>query len=360
MHGSQSRYDFIEIAERQIVFGSKFRQSCPPIDSRQSGLYYLNMNSLTKTQELELLSSLESRAESPLKFAYIGDGYQNWLKIARESRENHDLEFEEDLLKKESLPFIFRGLNENIDTVNIIDFGCGDGIPMLPVFEYLNNLSIKNINYIPVDISQTMLDEAIKTVKNRYNVTATPILFDFEKGEIIEKILQFSRGGRTRNYFFLLGNTIGNFDNTEKVLSNLKMSMFSDDYLIVGNQISNLLNIPRIVEYYKNKNTFKLVTSTLVNYGMKCDLEEFKVRWNENEKQIEGFLTAGQEKNISIADRNLTFEKNEEILLFISKKYVEESLVEILNRAGFRIDLFTTNKRKDNCIISVSPSRYKS
>jgi hypothetical protein len=56
--------------------------------------------SLTKTQELELLSSLESRAESPLKFAYIGKGYENWMKIAEKSRENHDLEFEEDLLKK--------------------------------------------------------------------------------------------------------------------------------------------------------------------------------------------------------------------------------------------------------------------
>jgi ubiquinone/menaquinone biosynthesis C-methylase UbiE len=45
--------------------------------------------------------------------------------------------------------------------VNIIDFGCGDGVPMLPVFEYLQSLSISNINYIPVDISQTMIDQAV-------------------------------------------------------------------------------------------------------------------------------------------------------------------------------------------------------
>lgn len=316
--------------------------------------------SLTKTQELELLSSLESRAESPVKFAYIAKGYENWMKIAKKSRENHDFEFEEDLLKKESLPFIFREIDKETKTVNIIDFGCGDGIPMLPIFEYLQEVSIPNINYIPVDISQTMIDQAVKTLKEKYTINVTPILFDFEKGEIIEKILQLPRDKTSRSYFFLLGNTIGNFDNTEKVLSNLKMSMFSDDHLIIGNQISNLMNIPKIIDYYKTKEIFDFTTSVLSNYGLTAESNEFSSRWNENKKQIEGFLKLNKDKSVSITDKNLTFEKNEEILLFISKKYVEESLVEMLNRSGFRIDLFTTNKRKDNCIISVSPSRYKS
>jgi len=320
----------------------------------------MNKN-LTKTQELELLSSLESRAESPAKFMYIGDGYEKWKKIAERSRNNHDLEFEEDLLKRDSLPFIFREINKETETINIIDFGCGDGIPMFPIFDYLKNLSIKKINYIPVDISQAMLDEATKAIKEKYDfITITPILFDFERGEIIEKILQLPRNKNSHNYFFLLGNTVGNFDNTGKVLSNLKMSMFSDDYLIIGNQISNLLNVPKIIEYYKTQEMFDITVSTLKNFGFECNFNEFGVRWNDNKKQIELFLTMEKDKTIRISDRTLTFEKNEEILLVISKKYIEESIVELFNRTGFRIDLFTTNKRKDNCIISVSPSRYKS
>ncbi|MFA5080795.1 MAG: L-histidine N(alpha)-methyltransferase [Candidatus Paceibacterota bacterium] len=318
-------------------------------------------NNLTKTQELELLSSLESRAESPLKFGYIGDGYKNWIRIAEKSRENKDLEFEEDLLKKESLPFIFREINNKTETINIIDFGCGDGVPMFPIFEYLTSLKIKNINYIPVDISQAMLDGSAKNIKKKFKfINITPILFDFEKGEIIEKILQISRNEKTHNYFFLLGNTIGNFDNTEKVLSNLKMSMFSDDYLIIGNQISNLINTAKIIKYYQEKEKFDFFVRILKNYGMKCYSEEYTIRWNEKKKQIEGFLVLKEDKKIIIAGRMLQFEKGEEILLFISKKYIEESIVEMLNKAGFRIDLFTTNKKKDNCIISVSPTRYRS
>ena len=47
---------------------------------------------LTIIQELELLSALESRGESPLKFAYIGTGYRNWIEIANKSRENRQNE----------------------------------------------------------------------------------------------------------------------------------------------------------------------------------------------------------------------------------------------------------------------------
>lgn len=316
---------------------------------------------LTKSQELELLSALESRAESPLKFAYIGDGCKNWRKVAEKSRENMSLEYEEDLLKRDSLPFIFRNITKETDLVNIIDFGCGDGVPILPIFEHLVSLSVSNINYIPVDISQSMLDFATKTVKDKFSsVNISPILFDFEKGEIIEKILQFPRNKNSHNYFFLLGNTIGNFDNTEKVLSNLKMSMFSDDYLIIGNQISNLLNTSKIIKYYQAKEMSDFFSRTLRSFGMECRFDEFCIRWNEKKKQIEGFLVLEKDKSIVINERSLKFEKSEEILLFISKKYIEESIVELLNKAGFRIDLFTTNVKKDNCIISVSPTRYRS
>jgi uncharacterized SAM-dependent methyltransferase len=314
---------------------------------------------LTKTQELELLSALDSRAESPLKFAYVGAGHKEWIKIARKSREEHSVEFEENLLKIESLPFIFRSINKNVGTVNIIDFGCGDGIPMLPIFEYLQKLS--KVRYIPIDISQNMLTEAEKTIKSKFpGIRIIPVLSDFEKGEIFENILQLTKAPNTKNFFFLLGNTLGNFDNTEKVLSNLKLSMFSDDSLIIGNQIANLFASSRFVEYYQAKEVFDLVSSTLKNYGMDCLFKEYFVRYNTHEKQIEMLLRLKEDKQITIANYSVKFEKGEEILLATSKKFAEETLIEEFNNVGFRIDLFATNKKKNTCIASISPTRYKS
>lgn len=314
---------------------------------------------LTQNQELELLSALDSRAESPLKFAYIGTGYKEWIEIAEKSREEHSIQFEENLLKVESLPFIFRAINNKTKTVNIIDLGCGDGVPMLSIFDYLQRIS--NIRYIPVDISQNMLTEAEKTIKNKFpNIEIIQVLSDFEKGEILENILQFVKAPNTRNYFFLLGNTLGNFDNTEKILSNLKISMFSDDSLVIGNQIANFFASSKFVEYYKAKEAFDLVSSTLKNYGMNFSFKEYSVRWNAQQKEIEMFLKLKEDKKITIAGYSVYFEKGEEILLATSKKFTEESLVEEFNNVGFRLDLFVTNKQKNTCITSIMPTRYKS
>ncbi|MFA5013489.1 MAG: L-histidine N(alpha)-methyltransferase [Candidatus Paceibacterota bacterium] len=317
---------------------------------------------LTPTQELELLSALESRAEVPFKFAYIGEGAKNWIKYVEESRKKHELEYKEDGLKTESLPFIFREIDNQTDTVNIIDFGCGDGVPMLPICEYLKNISnISIIRYIPVDISESMIAEAMATISAKFpEIEIIPIVFDFEKGEILEKIIQLAKAGRARNYFFLLGNTLGNFDNTKKILSNLKLSMFSEDKLIVGNQVSNFLAYVKLVEYYKTKEVFDLLVGVLKRYGMVCDFNEYNVRWNNEKKQIECFLIVERDKQIMISDHIVRFEKGEEILLAISRKFMEESIVEIFNSVGFRIDFFSTNKQKDTLIASVSPSRYKS
>lgn len=314
---------------------------------------------LTKNQELELLSALDSRAESPVKFSYIGEGYQKWIDIAAKSREEHSVQFEENLLKIESLPFVFRGVTKDTTTVNLIDFGCGDGVPMLPIIQYLQD-SV-SVRYIAVDISQSMIDEAEKTIREQFpQVEIVKVLFDFEKGEILEDILQLTKAAYTRNYFFLLGNTLGNFDNTENILANLKLSMFSEDSLIIGNEVSNLLASSKFVEYYRAREAFDFVSSTLRDCGMNCSFDEYTVRWNADAKQIEMALKLQEDKEITIAGYPVLFEKGEEILLAISKKFAEETIVEVFNNVGFRVDLFTTNKKKNTCIVAVTPTRYKS
>lgn len=316
---------------------------------------------LTNIQELELLSALETRSVTPLKFAYLGDGYKRWSAIMEKSLRDRSVHYEEELLKKESLPFIFREINQGVEAVNVIDFGCGNGIPMLSVFSYLQTKNIPTLRYIPVDISAKMLGQAQRRMKPILkNVEVIPILFDFEKGEILEEIMKTTKRRNARNYLFLLGNTLGNFDSPEKVLSNLKLSMFTDDALVIGNEISNLVATQKTLEYYHSKEVYSHTTSTLRSYGMRCRTKEFDVRWNAMERQVEMFLALEKGRRITIAGHTVQFEKGEEILLAVSKKFAEEELVETLNRVGFRLDLFTTNDKKNNCIVSITPTRYRS
>lgn len=230
---------------------------------------------------------------------------------------------------------------------------------MVPVLEFLRDRS--RVRYIPVDISPKMLDEAEKNLLERFpdlNIIKVP--FDFEKGEILETILKLTKEKRTRNYFFLLGNTLGNFENTEKILTDIKLSMFPNDTLIIGNQISNLLASQKFIEYYRTEEAFNLVSATLKGYEMDCSFEEYSVRWNGNLKQIEMVLTMKSDKTVEIAGHRVEFEKGEEILMAISKKFAEETIVETFNNVGFRIDFFTANRKKNTCIVSVTPTRYKS
>lgn len=328
-------------------------------------MYFYQMSKkspLTISQELELLSSLEAHGSVPLKFTYLGDGYKKWINIAKMSRKSGGVEKIENELLTKNLQYIFKELEDNnVNEFNIVDLGCGDGKPIESIFIYLKENDFfkrYKITYIPVDISQNMLDHATKYISEKFDVKIKPTLIDFEKGSFPE-ILISSDNKKTFNYCFFLGNTLGNFSDTGRILSNFKDSMFSTDFLIVGNELSNLHAINKIVEYYKDKSVYELVINTLKHYGYEDSEGSYNVRWNSNKKQIEGYLILKKDIEFNIANTIINFEKNEEILLFISKKYVEEDLIKIFNEIGFRIHLFTTNKEKRHCILSINPSRYK-
>jgi len=319
-------------------------------------------SSLTISQELELLSSLEAHGSVPLKFSYLGDGYQKWINIAKMSRKSGGVEKIENELLTENLSFVFEELkNNNSKEFNIVDLGCGDGKPIESVFSYLeknNFLKKYKVTYIPIDISQNMLGHATNHISKKFNVKTKTTLIDFEKGSFPEVLIS-ANNKKSFNYCFFLGNTLGNFSDTGRILSNFKDSLFSTDYLIVGNELSNLHAINKIVDYYKDKSVYELVINILKHYGYKDSDGDFNVRWNENRKQIEGYLILNRDIEFEIAKSKIEFERNEEILLFISKKYVEEDLIKIFNEIGFRIHLFTTNREKRHCLLSINPSRYK-
>lgn len=321
-----------------------------------------NKKSLSLPQELELLASLEAHGAVPLKFAYLDQGFIKWIKIAQKSRASGGLEKLEDKILQKNLPFLFSELEKNKgQEFNIIDLGCGDGRPIGSVFSYLQaKRLIKNnqINYIPIDISSNMLYHATQYISQHYKVKTKPYLIDFEKGSFPE-ILISGNNKKSLNYCFFLGNTLGNFTDTGRILSNFKDSMFSTDYLIVGNELANLQAMQKIIRYYQDQAGYDFVVNTLKRYGYRDSDGTFHVRWNENKKQIEGYIKLKKDIKFKIAETNIKFEKNEEILLFISKKYVEDDLIKIFNEIGFRIHIFTTNQAKRYCLLSVNPSRYR-
>lgn len=317
------------------------------------------MQEFTRKQELEILNHLDSKAEMPLKFNYLG-GFDSWIKIAERSREEGTVQSKEEDLKLASLSYIFRELT-NGQSVNIIDFGPGDGVPMLSVIGYLqDNFDDLRIKYIPIDISQAMLDISVQKMSDNFpDVEIKKILGDFEDSALFEDVFA-EINPQDQTFAFLLGNTLGNFHNTESLLQNITSSLFSDNTLVIGNEISNLFLAEKLLKYYAPQSIAAFTTAVLKRYKFSFQKEDIRVKWNAEKKQIEGYLSVPEDTTVEILDNKVFFETGEEILLFVSKKFSEDTLLSTFASAGLRIDFMTTNKAKDVGIFAVRPTRYKS
>ena len=108
----------------------------------------------TKRQEAELITSIQGRGEIPLKFVYLGEGAKKWQAIAQKRSGGGINSMEAQLLEKRAKDFlhVYAGAKK----VNVIDIGCGDGTPVLPLLAELSEQGVA-FRYVPLDISQEML-----------------------------------------------------------------------------------------------------------------------------------------------------------------------------------------------------------
>ena len=135
----------------------------------------------TKRQESELITAIKGRGEIPLKFVYLGKGVYNWVKIAKSRLEKGGINNAEALLLKKRVAEFLNTIPDSKE-INVIDIGCGDATPCLPILEKLKEKNIK-FNYVPIDISKEMLDIAVNTVTSKFKGTnCKPFELDFELG----------------------------------------------------------------------------------------------------------------------------------------------------------------------------------
>jgi uncharacterized SAM-dependent methyltransferase len=308
---------------------------------------------LTKRQEAELVTAIQGRGEVPLKFAYLGEGAGNWDQIAKERSEGEGINsVEGSLLKKRINDFISTLNTEN--GVNLVDIGCGNGIPACPIIEELQSRNIK-VTYVPMDISNEMLELAVKTVSEKFNVDCKPVEMDFELGQFSDVMYEIKQGGSV-NLMIFFGSTLGNHSDLNRVLSNFRDSMTSKDYLIVGVELTNLAKVSKIIPHYENKAVEQLVTNTL--RFLKVPDYVYEVLWNERYSQIEMRAKITKDSEVQIANEKFVLQKDESILLARSIKFTEYAVTKLFSDVGFRTELLTTSEDRGYILTMVQPTRY--
>jgi len=309
----------------------------------------------TKKQEFELLTAIKGRGEIPLKFAYLGEGAYNWEAIAKERAKKGGI----NLIERKLLNFRiddFLRKYEGVSQLNVIDIGCGDGSPAYPILEKLNEKKIK-FNYIPVDISEEMLNLAEKRIKRDFKVESQKILLDLDSGQFSDKIYGLRKKG-TANLLLFLGSTLGNFSDMHRVLSNMLESMSSEDYLILGMEMTNLVKAEQLIPRYKADIVLNLLKFIPNKIGLNNNNSEMIVSWNVNESRIEVRLKLKKDVKVRVGSESFALKEDELILLARSSKFTEWTFTKLLSDAGFRTELLTTSEDRGYTLSMIQPTRY--
>ncbi|MEX2014808.1 MAG: L-histidine N(alpha)-methyltransferase [Candidatus Saccharimonadales bacterium] len=311
---------------------------------------------LTKKQEYELLASISARGEIPDKFTYLNGGWKLWDKTYTQRAQKGGKAYDErELLADHINSFV--NVFAKPKGINLIDLGCGNGKPVIPIIEVLQREKIA-VNYVPVDISSAMIDLAIKNLFEKFSdLSIKKLVIDFEKESLADALLDIKQQNNYPSFLVNLGNTLGNYINTSAVLTNFLESMTLDDYLVIGNGLANDYNTQKILVSY-NKYDEENVTLPAKSLGIYDSGDKFNWVWNNAKNRVEGRIKLNTDKSVTLAGQNVNLEAGEELLVMRSNKYSESSLTKLLSDVGFRTELLTTTKNRNEIIAMVQPTRY--
>ncbi len=309
----------------------------------------------TKRQESELITAIKGRGEIPLKFAYLGEGAKNWDKIAHHRTDSGGINSVEGKLLADKATSFISAFGKT-PKINVIDIGCGNGLPTFPIMEELQKKNIP-FRYIPIDISNELLDLAEQSVQKEFNVEVKKYQLDFELGNFSDITYELKSDG-SANLLCFLGSTLGNHSDRSRVLTNFRDSMSSEDFLIIGVELTNFTKINKILTYYKDDAAKDFVCFIPEQIGINRGDAEFNAEWNEKDSQIEIRLLLKKDIAITIGSEKFPLENNESILVGRSLKFTEWAVAKQLSDVSFRNELLTTNPERSYLLSMVQPTRY--
>jgi SAM-dependent methyltransferase len=314
----------------------------------------------SRQQLTELVSSISSRSEIPYKFSYLDQGADLWNEHHKFSNDNEkNFVSKEHKLIVDNLDNIVNRFR-NYKYINITDFGCGNGLPVIPILEKLLKEGFK-VTYTALDISQRMLDIDEKELLNNFpNLQYTSQVLDFDRFNISD-ILMFSKKEKeAANLLLYLGGTLGNQTDTGRIYANLRDSMGLDDFLLVSEGITT--SLPKNTATQSNKYHLKRTTWILDLLGLKDYYSDgvfdiFDPLKKETSRKIP--ILKDITINLSIDSKNFEINLNQggEILVFRFYWYKETEIIQQVVEHGFVIDQFTSNLDGSCALMMVRPKQ---
>jgi len=234
---------------------------------------------------------------------------------------------------------------------DLIEFGAGDGLKTKILLNHFVDKNV-NFNYIPIDISKSVLSGLTKDLNNTLpELVIKPICDDY-----FHALEELNKVDYNKKIILFLGSNIGNFrgDNAIPFLKHLRADMNEKDQLFIG---FDLMKDPKVIlDAYNDK---KGITSDF-NFNL-LDRINKELGGNFNRANFSHYPSydplTGETKSYLISLKNqtvrieglsqsFTFKKWEPVFTEISQKYSLNDIDRLANHSGFRVmkNFFDTRK----------------
>jgi uncharacterized SAM-dependent methyltransferase len=265
-----------------------------------------------------------------------------WYLTSSQAQAFLDLEkskgYNEEIIQKEiklinnNMPGILKMLGNGPH--NLIDLGCGDG---RKATIFINKLKENNkVRYCPIDISSYMVDKAIKNISKEDVDEIIKFQWNISDFENIENVAELLRNQDfKKNFFLLLGNTLGNFEINELIYE-IRSAMGFDDVLLIGNGVTTT-DKDSLLESYHSPEMNNFLIKIPLQLGLSEEDVEFGSRFQN--QRIELFYTLKKSKTINFQNKEVIFNKGDQIIVAVSYHYDKESFINFMKMYFGKLDI---------------------
>lgn len=220
-------------------------------------------------------------------------------------------------------PLIFWGVGKSDTEMELVNF-------QIEANKGFSQIVAIDVNYVFLsDFSNALCDK----IKENHKID----IYFLGINSLFEKIGSKQLTCFNRNKINVcLGNTFGNYVQTEEIIKLFKRNMIIGDYLLIGFQTDKL--IEQIINRYKGNRYFEALFTEKLPQHLKQNVKNKGISWrfNSNANQIEAYIG--------------------DIQVFRSKKYKPDEMKENINNFGFSF----YKEFKDNYTTCLQLYKYNS
>ncbi len=243
---------------------------------------------------------------------------------------------------REHLPEMADMLGPKCD---VIEYGSGSSIKSRLLLHALHEPAV----YIPVEISCTMLEQAVANLRQEFpNLEIMPVCADYMQD------IDLPRREGDRRMEFFPGSTIGNFhrDDALRFLKRSARFVGGGGALLIG---VDLIKDPAELEAAYNDaagitSEFNINLLDRINRELDadfdCDWFRFRAIWNPELHRIESYLISERDQTVHIDGETFAFATDERIRTECSYKYDLPLFAELAAEAGFEVEHVWTDPQQ--------------